>query len=184
MKNRMAFTLVELLAVVVILGVLMMIAIPNTVSLIDRNKKTNYIEDAKTFTSLVQNKVQIDKSLELPTTSNTALVITLGYLSTSDVEESPYGEKYDKTSSFVAISLEMSKYVYYVQLVSCTSESSCDKSNLNSWRGIDMVRIERLNDDDRFKLVKSSGVNANLINTLSANVHLKDKTIYLNDGRA
>ena len=43
MKNkRLAFTLVELLAVVVILGVLMMIAIPNTISLLDRNKKTNY----------------------------------------------------------------------------------------------------------------------------------------------
>ena len=59
MKNkRLAFTLVELLAVVVILGVLMMIAIPNTISLFDRNKKTNYIENAKTFVSLVQNKVQ------------------------------------------------------------------------------------------------------------------------------
>lgn len=185
MKNkRLAFTLVELLAVVVILGILMMIAIPNTVSLIDRNKKTNYIENAKTFVSLVQNKVQVDKTLELPTNSNTALVVTLDYLNTSDVEESPYGEKYDKDASFVAITLEMSKYVYYVQLVSCTSDDECDKTNLNIWRGIDLVNVDRLNEDDRFEQVKPSGVNANLINTLSSNVYLKDKILYLNDGRA
>lgn len=184
MKNkRAAFTLVELLAVVVILGVLMMIAIPNTISLLDRNKKTNYIENAKTFVSLVQNKVQVDKTLELPTTSNSALVVTLEYLNTSDVEESPYGEMYDKEASFVAITFELNRYVYYVQLVSCTSKTNCDKADVNNWRGIDLVNVERLNDDDRFEQIKSKGINANLINNLSDNIHLKNKVIYVNDGR-
>jgi type IV pilus assembly protein PilA len=184
MKNkRLAFTLVELLAVVVILGVLMMIAIPNTISLLDRNKKTNYIENAKTFVSLVQNKVQVDKTLELPSSSNTALVVTLEYLNTSDIDESPYGEKYNKKASFVAITFELNRYVYYVQLVSCTSKTDCDLANINNWRGIDLVNVDRLNDDDRFEQIKSKGINANLINSLSENVHLKDKFIYINDGR-
>ena len=181
MKNNRGFTLIELLAVVVILGVIMMIAIPNTVSLIDKNKKSSYIENAKTFVSLVQSKVRTDKNLQLPTNTSSALVITLEYLNTSDVEENPYGEMYDKKASFVAITFSSSKYNYYVHLVSCIAKTSCDKGNANSWRGIELVELSRLNDDDRFNLIKSSGVNANLINNLSANTHLNGKSIYLND---
>lgn len=181
-NNRSAFTLVELLAVVVILGVIMMVAIPNTIALIDKNKKTNYIENAKTFVSLVQNKVQIDKKLELPTNSNMALIVTLDYLNTSDIDASPYGEKYDKAASFVAITLEERRYVYYVHLVSC-ADKICSKSNLNSWRGIDLVNVEELNEDDKFSLVKSRGVDVDLINNLNVNEHLKDKVLYLNEER-
>jgi prepilin-type N-terminal cleavage/methylation domain-containing protein len=183
MKNkRAAFTLVELLAVVVILGILMMIAVPNTIALIDKNKKTTYLENAKTFVSLVQNKVQVDKTLELPTRSTSALVVTLDYLNTNDIVKSPYGERYNKEASFVAITLEESRYVYYVHLVSCTT-STCDRTNLNHWRGIEFVNVERLNNDERFDLVKASGVNANLINNLNTNLYLEDKILYVNDKR-
>ena len=182
-NNKAAFTLIELLAVVVILGILMLIAIPNTISVIDQNKKTEYIENAKTFVSLVQNKVQVDKSLELPVNSNMALVVTLDFLNTKDIDKSPYDEEYDKEASFVAITLENSRYVYYVHLVSCNNKSDCNKTDLNNWRGIELVKIDRLNDDDRFELVKKKEVNVNLIYNLTSNDYLKDKTIYLNTKR-
>ncbi len=162
MKNDKGFTLIELLAVVVILGVLMTIAIPNTIALIDKNKKTNYIENAKTFVSLVESKLKTDKSLPVPT-AGTGVVITLQYLNTSDVEESPYGEFYDKQASFVVATLKDNKYTYYVHLVSCANKDGCDRGVAKDWRGIELIEVSRLNDDDRFELFKSSGADASLI---------------------
>ena len=44
MKNEKGFTLVELLATVSILGIIMLIAVPNILGTVERNKKTFGIE--------------------------------------------------------------------------------------------------------------------------------------------
>ena len=182
MKNRKAFTLIELMAVVVILGLIMMIAIPNTLSMIDKNKKTTYIENAKTFVSLVQSKVRTNKNLEEPENSEMALIVTLEYLSTSDVEFSPYGEEYDKKGSFVAIVVESNKLQYYVHLVSCADKNGCSRDDLNGWRGIELVNVNRLNEDDRFDLIKSSEANVNLIDQYDGHSLFQTvRTIYVNE---
>lgn len=186
MKNRKAFTLIELMAVVVILGLIMMIAIPNTLSMIDKNKKTTYIENAKTFVSLVQNKVRTNKKLEEPENDGMALVVTLEYLSTSDVEFSPYGEEYDKSGSFVAIVVESNKLQYYVHLVSCSAKGGCsatDRNDLSKWRGIELVNVNRLNEDDRFDLIRSSDVNVGLVTPEQLGGHslFQGKIVYVNE---
>jgi len=184
MKNRNAFTLVELLAVIVILGILMLIAIPNTIALIDKNKKGNYIEHAKTFVSLVQNRVQTDKALELPIDETSVLIVTLDFLKTNDISDSPYGESYDKNSSFVAILLKSNRYTYYVHLVSCNNSSnSCSKDDLNLWRGIELIEVSRLNDDDRYDLIKSTKADPNLIDIdeIKANSLFVGKEVCIND---
>ena len=184
MNNRKAFTLIELMAVVVILGLIMMIAIPNTLSMIDKNKKPTYIENAKTFVSLVQNKVRTDKSLEEPENNEMALIITLDFLDTSDVQYSPYGEEYDKEGSFVVIVVESNKLQYYVHLVSCANKDGCSKNDLSNWRGIELVNVNLLNEDNRFDLIKSSDVNVNLIDQYQGHSLFSGsniKTIYKND---
>lgn len=159
MMNKKAFTLVELLAVVVILGVIMMIAIPNTVSLIDKNKMTTYIENAKTFVSLVETKIQTDKSLELPTNNQQVTIMNLRYLNTNDLGDSPYGEPYNLDYSYVAVKLVNNKYTYFVQLVSCLSgTATCSPNNEENFRGIDLVEVSWLNKDTRLNYVKSTGI--------------------------
>ena len=47
MKNKKGFTLVELLAVIVILGVLLLIAVPGITKVINSSKKNTFISTAK-----------------------------------------------------------------------------------------------------------------------------------------
>jgi len=175
-KNSKGFTLIELMAVIVILGLIMMIAVPNTITLMDKNKKSNYIENAKTFASLVQAKLQTDRKIEEPDATS-AFYMTLGALNTNDIVDSPYGLPYDKNHSFVAVTLEGNKYVYYVHLVSCVSKG-CEAVNREDWRGIEFVNVDELSGDNRFELVKNKGANAQLIENLGSIEALKNKKTY------
>ncbi len=167
MKNSKGFTLIELMAVIVILGLIMMIAVPNTITLMDKNKKSNYIENAKTFVSLVQARLQTDHKIDEPDDSH-FFYMTLEALNTDDIVDSPYGTAYDKSKSFVAVTLESDKYVYYVHLVSCVNKDRCDKGNREDWRGIDFVNVDSLSGDNRFEFVKNKGANAQLIENLNS----------------
>lgn len=119
MRNSKGFTLVELMAVIIILGILLTIAIPNTLSMLERNKKDAYIEDAKKFISLSQYLVEKDKKIEKPKDDTSAVVISLKYLNTSDIENSPYALKYSENLSFVVLTRHLGRYIYYVNLLAC-----------------------------------------------------------------
>ena len=54
LKDNSGFTLIELLAVITIMGVLMMIAIPAINGIIQNVRKNVYVRDAKSFKSEVQ----------------------------------------------------------------------------------------------------------------------------------
>ena len=58
MKKNKGFTMVELLAAITILGIIMMIAVPNVLSIIDKNKKRTYVEDAKKIQSLAETYME------------------------------------------------------------------------------------------------------------------------------
>jgi len=152
--NRKGFTLIEILAVIIILGVIMMIAVPNVLSMLDRNKKDTMIEHAKMMATQAEYTIRKDVSIEYPTENN-AIILTLEYLNTNDIAESPYSMMYDKNRSFVAIvnekENEITEYKYYVHLVAC-GDDACSVDSKK--RGINLIEISELSGGERFSKVK------------------------------
>lgn len=149
-RNEKGFTLIEVMAVIIILGVLMLIAVPNTTTMLEKNKKEAMVEDAKKLISLGEYQVQKDKRVELPETASEATIITLKYMNTNDLDKTNYSTTYNKDRSFVAIKRVGDKYVYYAHLVSCNNDLCNDKKY-----GINLATDADLRRDDRFDLVKS-----------------------------
>ena len=54
MKNNKGFTLVELLAVIVIMGILMMVAIPSVTRTIENSRKDSFVDIAKSYANAVR----------------------------------------------------------------------------------------------------------------------------------
>lgn len=63
MKKNHGFTLVELLATVSIMAILLMIAIPSVLTIIEKNKSTTYINDAKKLVAAAKYKMKSDPSI-------------------------------------------------------------------------------------------------------------------------
>ncbi|MBE6147597.1 MAG: hypothetical protein E7168_04615, partial [Firmicutes bacterium] len=57
-KNKKGFTLVEILGVLVFLGIIMIIAIPNVISILEKNRKTNYVKEAEKLVSTVKYEIR------------------------------------------------------------------------------------------------------------------------------
>ena len=118
MKNNLGFTLTELLAAVVILGILMTMGV-STISNVLRNQKNNlYIEDARRLGTLAEKKMKSDDSITIPS-KGACIVMSLAYLDDGTFDSAPYENSYDKMRSFVLIKRFSGyyEYNYYVRLV-------------------------------------------------------------------
>lgn len=99
MKDKKGFTLIELIAVVVILSILAIIATPNIVNMIDRGKKEQYVADAKDF---IAKATYMYKQAKYQTRFESGK-IKLGDIegiNDSDLTD-PYGYKYDTKNSTI-----------------------------------------------------------------------------------
>lgn len=144
--NKKGFTLVELLGVVVILSIILIIAIPNITSVMERSKRDNYIADAKKFVSLVEYEIR--KGTVNKPSSTEIYAITLGYLKTMDLNGSLSGKDYDKDNSYVVIARKSGYLTYYVNLV--------EKDEDGEYTGIFLADIDELDADDRYTKYKSN----------------------------
>lgn len=93
MKNNKGFTLVETIAVIIILGVILSIAVPSITNVVKSTNKNRMISDAETFISEVKEYVESDTIGNTPKDNKYKLVNIKSKLS-----KSPYGKEYKKNS--------------------------------------------------------------------------------------
>ena len=92
-KNNKGFTLVETIAVIIILRVVLSIAVPSITNVVKSTNKNRMISDAETFISEVKEYVESDTIGNTPKDNKYKLVDIKTKLS-----KSPYGKEYKKNS--------------------------------------------------------------------------------------
>ena len=109
-KKNKAFTLIELLAVIIILGVLMIIAIPSVTTYISNSRKSAYVNTAKEIVSGTRNLVNEGK-LEMYD-PNTTYYIPVSCIKTENGSKTPYGE-FETDGAYVGVTFDGNGYSYY-----------------------------------------------------------------------
>lgn len=103
MKNKKGFTLVELLAVIIILGVLLIIAVPKVSQYITNSKKDSFVAVAKLVIKSARHDLT-SEILPLPIQSNDVTIITQDMIKLDDEnDKSAFGGKYLFNKSYVAV---------------------------------------------------------------------------------
>ncbi len=115
--NNKGFTLVELLVMLVVLGILIGVTIPNITGIVTNQKINTTRDNAIRMVDIAKTKVATTKEIKKPQNGE-CMVFSLDYLDVSnELKEGPNGGTYSKYDSFVIYKKDGKKYDYYVRLV-------------------------------------------------------------------
>ena len=114
--NERGFTLVELMATILIIGVVMAITIPNVTGIFNQGKLTTYGEDAKKLRNTAEYLYRGDSSIDRLVDNGDCIVFSFKYLD-NDEFKPPYGGYYLDTKSFVVVKKENKRLRYFIQLL-------------------------------------------------------------------
>lgn len=179
MLNNKGYTLVELLATMVILGIIMAVTIPNISGITTQNKITTYAEDAKKFKNTAEYMFRGDDTVIKPNANGECVIINLKYVHGNDYDAPPYGGKYDMNNSFVVMVKKSKRYHYYVQLVEKYSADGID-----NYKGFSLINYTELEGNTYLDKV-TEGVNMTpFVSVSNWNVpNDADKAAMLNSAR-
>ncbi len=144
--GRKGFTIIELLATITILSMIMLVAVPNIMSTLDKSKRRTYVEDAKKMITLAEYKFRANTTIEAPSGVK-ASAFPLSSMDLTDFSDGPEGGSYDVQSSYVIMINKNNKYDYYVTLV-----ERYGATNSYKYRGVslksrdDLLKQDAIND--------------------------------------
>ena len=152
MKNKKGFTLVELLASLVILGLLTAVAAPNIIGILQSTKTETYVTDAKKLSTLAEYRFRKDNTIKRPNIGQCVLM-TMSNLGTSEFKKPPYGGTYEDKKSFAVVCKEnvtvggttTVKYVYYVQIIEKPKKD--EPSDPDTYNGILLTKVSDIKQD-------------------------------------
>ena len=149
MKNNKGFTLVELLAMLVVLGILMAVTVPNITGILNNQKVNGIKQDVVKMVDTAKIKVAKDDSIPKPKNEQ-VVIFSLNYLDVNDdLVNGPNGGYYHPYESFVAYKRENKQYKYYVRLVEVLSDGKyygLEYGDFADLEELDIGTIKTLND--------------------------------------
>ena len=139
--NNKGFTLVELLAMLVVLGALMIIAVPNIMGIVGNQRLNTIRNDATTMVETSKVKVAKNEFIKKPQPGH-CLIFSLSYVNDNgNISNGPNGGEYDDYESFVVYQNtttgDTTRYNYYVRLI--------EKKDSKNY-GIELENIKDINE--------------------------------------
>ena len=122
MSNK-GFTLVELIAMLVVLAILMAITVPNITGILNQQKENAFIEDAEKLISTAEMKILTNSKIKDPKDGN-CIIMSMDFLDKAkEMKKSANGNDYVREESYVMVVRMGQKIEYYVRLVEIAGSS-------------------------------------------------------------
>ena len=120
--KKNGFTLVELIAVITIMAIIAILAVPNTINLMDNSKKEQYVSDAKAMISRANYMYRLGTKTDKFVNTNQTHKIPIANLEKLEIDQDPFGCKYDKTNSYVIIEESTNSRTFSIYLRSVKTD--------------------------------------------------------------
>ena len=143
--NNRGFTLIEILAAVVILGILVGVSLPAIVGLFDDSKGKLYVSDARKLISLAEYKVKASSSVIEKPDEGDCILISMRYLDSTDFDTAPSGGEYLRDSSYVVVKNENGSLEYSATVV--------EKLTKGGYKGVELSKKSTLIGNKALKRV-------------------------------
>lgn len=132
LKNQKGLTLIELLAVVVILGIIAAIAVPSIGNIIDNSKEDAHKANALLIINAAKLGV-VNGEIKPPSNGQVKLseLVTSGVLDAVPADPSIEGQSYDGGNSFVTILKNGNKTTYSITIAINGSSSKYYYNNIS-----------------------------------------------------
>lgn len=121
--NKKGFTLIELIAMMVVLAILMAIAVPNISGILKNNKESIQVEDINKMIETTKQKFN-NNVISYPKEADTCVVLTLNVINDNDdFTTGVNGGTYDENASYIIVNKKENttnktfEYKFYVKLV-------------------------------------------------------------------